>query len=122
MGRGQVARWTIVLGAALGVLVSVTSVGAGALGTTALLILYPRLPVSRIAGSDIAHAVPLTLIAGIGHWLLGSVDFGLMIALLAGSIPGIIIGSLLGSRSSDAVLRPILALTLLVVSLRLLAS
>ena len=122
MRRGQVTRWTIVLGATLGVLVSVTSVGAGALGTTALLILYPRLPVSRIAGSDIAHAVPLTLISGIGHWLLGSVDFGLMAALLIGSIPGIIIGSLLGTRSSDAVLRPILAVTLLVVSVRLLTS
>ena len=75
--------------------VSITSVGAGALGTTALLILYPKLPVARIAGSDIAHAVPLTLIAGIGHWLMGSVDFTLMLALLAGSIPGIIVGSLL---------------------------
>ena len=122
MSEGHVTRWTVFLGALLGVLVSVTSVGAGALGTTALLILYPRLPVSRIAGSDIAHAVPLTLIAGIGHWFMGSVDFGLMGALLVGSIPGIIVGSLLGSRSSDAVLRPILALTLLVVSLRLLLS
>jgi uncharacterized membrane protein YfcA len=122
MSDERVTRWTILLGAALGVLVSVTSVGAGALGTTALLILYPRLPVSRIAGSDIAHAVPLTLIAGIGHWLMGSVDLELMLMLLAGSIPGIIIGSLLGSRSSDAVLRPILAVTLLVVSVRLLTS
>jgi hypothetical protein len=122
MADGQVTGWTVLLGAALGVLVSITSVGAGALGTTALLILYPKLPVSRIAGSDIAHAVPLTLIAGIGHWFMGSVDFGLMLALLAGSIPGIIIGSALGSRSSDAVLRPILALTLLVVSVRLLTS
>ena len=121
MRRGQVTRWTIVLGATLGVLVSVTSVGAGALGTTALLILYPKLPVARIAGSDIAHAVPLTLIAGIGHWMMGSVDFSLMGALLIGSIPGIIVGSLLGSRSSDAVLRPILAVTLLVVGGRLLA-
>jgi hypothetical protein len=122
MAGSQVTGWTVLLGAALGVLVSITSVGAGALGTTALLILYPKLPVSRIAGSDIAHAVPLTLIAGIGHWFMGSVDFGLMLALLAGSIPGIIIGSMLGSRSSDAVLRPILALTLLVVSVRLLTS
>jgi uncharacterized membrane protein YfcA len=122
MSDDRVTRWTMLLGATLGVLVSVTSVGAGALGTTALLILYPRLPVSRIAGSDIAHAVPLTLIAGIGHWLMGSVDLGLMGALLVGSIPGIIVGSLLGSRSSDSVLRPILALTLLVVSVRLLTS
>ena len=119
MRRG---RWTIFLGAMLGILVSVTSVGAGALGTTALLILYPRLPVSRIAASDIAHAVPLTLIAGIGHWLMGSVDLTLMVALLAGSIPGIIIGSLLSGRSSDALLRPVLAVTLLVVSVRMLVG
>jgi uncharacterized membrane protein YfcA len=118
----RVTRWTILLGAALGILVSITSVGAGALGTTALLILYPRLPVARIAGSDIAHAVPLTLIAGIGHWLMGSVDFTLMLSLLAGSIPGIVIGSILATRSSDAVLRPILAVTLLIVSVRLLTA
>ena len=115
MADARVSRWTIALGAALGVLVSITSVGAGALGTTALLILYPRLPVARIAGSDIAHAVPLTLIAGLGHWLMGSVDFALMLALLVGSIPGIIVGSLLGGRARDNVLRPVLALTLLVV-------
>lgn len=120
MGDQRVTRWTVLLGTVLGVLVSVTSVGAGALGTTALLILYPKLPVARIAGSDIAHAVPLTLIAGLGHWWMGSVDFTLMGALLIGSIPGIIIGSMLASRSSDAVLRPILAVTLLVVSIRLL--
>jgi uncharacterized membrane protein YfcA len=116
----QLANRTIVLGFILGVLVSATSVGAGALGTTALLILYPRLPVARIAASDIAHAVPLTLIAGLGHWLMGSVDFSLMLALLAGSIPGIIIGSLLSARSSDAILRPVLATTLLVVAVRML--
>jgi uncharacterized membrane protein YfcA len=118
--EARISHWTVLLGAVLGVLVSVTSVGAGALGTTALLLLYPRLPVSRIAGSDIAHAVPLTLIAGTGHWLLGSVDFGLMLALLVGSIPGIVVGSLLATRASDAVLRPVLAVTLLVVSVRLL--
>jgi len=66
--------------------------------------------------------VPLTLIAGLGHWWLGSVDFGLMLALLTGSIPGIVIGSLVSSRSSDAVLRPVLAITLLVVAVRLLAG
>lgn len=118
----RVTRSTILLGAILGVLVSITSVGAGALGTTALLILYPKLPVARIAGTDIAHAVPLTLIAGVGHWLMGSVDITLMLALLAGSIPGIIVGSLLASRSSDAVLRPILAATLLLSSVKLLTA
>lgn len=122
MEARRVTHWTVLLGAMLGVLVSITSVGAGALGTTALLILYPRLPVARIAGSDIAHAVPLTLIAGIGHWLMGSVDLTLMLSLLAGSIPGIIIGSLLATRSSDSVLRPILALTLLVSSVKLLTA
>jgi uncharacterized protein len=120
MHHERLLRSTVVLGSVLGVLVSVTSVGAGALGTTALLILYPRLPVARIAASDIAHAVPLTLIAGIGHWLIGSVDFTLMFALLAGSIPGIIVGSLLSSRASDSILRPVLAATLLVVATRLL--
>jgi uncharacterized protein len=122
MDATQVRRWTIFVGAMLGILVSITSVGAGALGTTALLILYPKLPVARIAGSDIAHAVPLTLIAGIGHWIMGSVDFGLMLGLLVGSIPGVVIGSLLGARSSDAVLRPVLAVTLLIVSVRLLTA
>jgi uncharacterized protein len=122
VGAQGVNRWTILLGVALGILVSITSVGAGALGTTALLILYPRLPVARIAGSDIAHAVPLTLIAGIGHWMMGSVDLTLMLALLAGSIPGVIIGSLLSTRTSDSVLRPILAVTLLVVSVRMLMA
>src|SRR5205814_8807710 len=120
--EARISHWTVLLGAILGVLVSVTSVGAGALGTTALLILYPKLPVSRIAGSDIAHAVPLTLIAGIGHWLMCSVDFVLMASLLVGSIPGIIVGSLVSGRSSDAVLRPVLALTLLAVSVTLLTS
>ena len=122
MEQQRLTRWTVLLGAILGILVSITSVGAGALGTTALLILYPKLPVARIAGSDIAHAVPLTLIAGIGHWLMGSVDVTLMLSLLAGSIPGIIVGSLLATRSSDSVLRPVLALTLLLSSLRLLTA
>lgn len=115
----QIVLLTVLLGAVLGVLVSLTSVGAGALGVTVLLILYPHLPVARIAGSDIAHAVPLTLIAGMGHLWLGDVDFGLMLNLLAGSIPGIVVGSLLGSRSPDKVLRPVLAVTLLVVGGRL---
>jgi uncharacterized protein len=113
--EGQVAALTIVLGAVLGILVSLSSVGAGALGMTMLLILYPRLPISRLVGSDIAHAVPLTLIAGAGHWLMGSVDFGLLGALLLGSVPGIIIGSLIATRVPDHVLRPILAGTLAIV-------
>jgi uncharacterized protein len=110
---------TIVLGAALGVLVTISSVGAGAIGATILLTLYPRSPIVRIVGSDIAHAVPLTLIAGAGHWWLGSVDFHLLVSLLAGSIPGIVISSHFASRVPDRVLRPIVAGTLAVVGGRL---
>jgi len=106
---------TMVLGAVLGILVSLSSVGAGAIGVTVLLILYPNLPAGKLVGSDIAHAVPLTLIAGIGHWLIGSVDLHLLLSLLVGSIPGIIIGSLIASHIPDRVLRPILASTLALV-------
>ncbi|HXN66595.1 MAG TPA: sulfite exporter TauE/SafE family protein, partial [Bradyrhizobium sp.] len=88
-----IARATVLVGAALGVLVSISSVGAGAVGVTALLLLYPRLPMARIVGSDIAHAVPLTLIAGAGHWAMGAIDWHLMGVLLVGSLPGIVIGS-----------------------------
>ena len=84
---------TVVFGAMLGVLVSLCSVGAGALGVAVLFFLYPRLPPVRIVGSDLAHAVPLTLAAGLGHWLIGSVDWHIVGALLLGSLPGISIGS-----------------------------
>src|SRR2546421_1127563 len=96
---------TVVVGVALGVLVSISSVGAGAVGVTALLLLYPRLPMASIVGSDIAHAVPLTLVAGIGHWALGSVDWALMGVLLLGSLPGIVIGSYCAVRVPETVLR-----------------
>jgi uncharacterized membrane protein YfcA len=115
----QVAAFTILLGIGLGVLVSLSSVGAGAPGMTVLLVLYPTLPTSRLVGSDIAHAVPLTLIAGAGHWLLGSIDFGLLGSLLLGSIPGIILGSLLATRVPERLLRSILAVTLAVVGAKL---
>ncbi len=107
--------WPVVVGVVLGVLVTISSVGAGAIGVTALLLLYPRLPMAVVVGSDIAHAVPLTLVAGIGHWFLGSVDWPLLTSLLTGSVPGIIIGSYLSAHVPDFVLRPILAITLLVV-------
>ena len=114
-----IAWLTVLLGAALGVLVSISSVGAGAIGVTALLMLYPKMPTVRIVGSDIAHAVPLTLIAGAGHWWIGSVDWSLFASLLIGSIPGIIVGSALASRVPDAVLRPVLAGTLALIGGRL---
>lgn len=106
---------TIVTGIILGVLVTISSVGAGAIGVTILLLLYPRLPMAIIVGSDIAHAVPLTLVAGCGHWFLGSVDWPLLTSLLSGSLPGIMLGSYLSVRVPDAVLRPILAGTLMLV-------
>jgi uncharacterized membrane protein YfcA len=107
---------TVVTGALLGVLVSISSVGAGAVGVTALLLLYPRLPMASIVGSDIAHAVPLTLVAGTGHWMLGEVDWQLMGVLLMGSLPGIVIGSYSAVRVPQAVLRVTLAVILLVVA------
>jgi uncharacterized protein len=117
-----IARATVVVGAALGVLVSISSVGAGAVGVTALLLLYPQLPMARIVGSDIAHAVPLTLIAGIGHWALGAIDWHLMAVLLMGSLPGIIIGSYFATRVPEMALRLMLAVTLIVVAGKLASS
>ena len=94
--------WTATLttfaGLLLGVFVTLSSVGAGAIGMTALVLLYPRTPIARLVGSDIAHAVPLTLIAGVGHWLLGSVDWVLLGSLVIGSLPGIFFGSHLSAR------------------------
>ena len=115
----QIAKLTVVLGAVLGVLVTISSVGAGAIGVTALLSHYPRLPTVKIVGSDIAHAVPLTLIAGAGHWWIGSVDWHLLASLLVGSIPGIAVGSYFASRVPDRVLRPLMAGTLALVGVRL---
>jgi uncharacterized protein len=117
---GQTTALTIALGVVLGVLVSLTSVGAGAIGMTVLLVLYPKRDVAQLVGSDIAHAVPLTLLAGLGHWMMGSVNWSLLFSLLTGSIPGIIVGSLLAARTPDGVLRPILAGTLVLVGGKLL--
>ena len=117
-----IARATVLVGAALGVLVSISSVGAGAVGVTALLLLYPHLPMSRIVGSDIAHAVPLTLIAGIGHWALGAIDWHLMAVLLMGSLPGIVIGSYFATRVPETALRLLLAVTLILVASKLVSS
>jgi uncharacterized membrane protein YfcA len=115
----KAAQLTVITGIVLGCLVTISSVGAGALGVTALLMLYPRVPMAIIVGSDIAHAVPLTLVAGVGHWWLGSLDWPLLSSLLSGSIPGIVLGSYLSAHIPDAILRPILAVTLIVVGGRL---
>jgi uncharacterized membrane protein YfcA len=114
-----IARATVVVGVALGVLVSISSVGAGAVGVTALLLLYPRLPMARIVGSDIAHAVPLTLVAGIGQWAMGAIDWQLMGVLLMGSLPGIVIGSYFATRVPETALRLLLAATLILVATKL---
>ncbi len=116
----RAALGTILLGFVLGAAVTLSSVGAGAIGVTALVILYPAIPTSRIVGTDIAHAVPLTLVSGLGHLWLGSVDLGLLGALLLGSIPGVILGSLALARTNDRVVRIVLAAVLLLVTVRLL--
>jgi hypothetical protein len=113
-------HFTILTGAILGVLVASTSVGAGALGVTALILLYPELPVARLVGSDIAHAVPLTLAAGLGHLILGNINVPLLGTLLMGSLPGIFLGSALAPRVPDRTLRHILAGVLFFVALKLL--
>jgi len=103
---------TVLFGVALGLLVTLTSVGAGAIGVTVLAALYPALPAKRLVGSDITHAMPLTLLGGLGHLDLGNVDGSLLLALLCGSIPGILIGARLAGVVPERVLRPILAVTL----------
>jgi uncharacterized membrane protein YfcA len=119
LSPGTVSTLTIISGAVLGVLVSLSSVGAGALGMIVLLVLYPRSSTATLVGSDIAHAVPLTLIAGSGYWLSGGVDDGLLVKLLMGSIPGIAIGSWLGPKMPEFGLRTILAVVLMAVGARL---
>ena len=110
---------TIGVGAILGVLVTISSVGAGALGVAALFFLYPKLSPVRIVGSDVAHAVPLTLVAGLGHWLLGSVDWALLGALLLGSLPGIWLGTQLSAKVPEHILRRILASMLVLICSKL---
>lgn len=113
---------TVLTGAVLGVLVTISSVGAGALGVVVLLFLYPRLSTAKIVGTDIAHAVPLTMIAGLGHAVLGTVNYGLLGSLLLGSLPGIYLGSHLGVKIPDRVLRPILATMLMIIGGKLMLS
>ena len=101
-------------------MVPVSSVGAGAIGACTLIILYPRLPMVSIVGSDIAHAVPLTLIAGAGHWMIGTVDWHIMGSLLVESLPGVILGSCIAVRVAEPALLLLLAATLIVVAGKLL--
>lgn len=110
---------TVLTGLILGTMVALTSIGAGALGTVALFILYPFLPTRRLVGTEIAHAVPLTLVAGLGHASMGNMDWHILGFLLIGSLPGIYIGSHLTGRVSDDILRPCLAIMLLSIGYKL---
>ncbi len=102
----------MLLGALIGTLVTFTSVGAGAIGVTVLLMVFPLLPLPRVIAADIAYAVPLTLVAGLGHASLGSVDWPLLAQLLAGSLPGIWLGSRLVSRAPERFIRSALSVLL----------
>lgn len=113
---------TVVTGFMVGTLVALSSVGAGALGAVALAFLYPRLPTLKIVGTDVAHAVPLALLAGLGHWWLGSINFGLLFSLLLGSIPGVIVGSVTARFAPEVALRSALAVMLAVVGLKMLTG
>ncbi|GBR12112.1 sulfite exporter TauE/SafE family protein [Asaia spathodeae] len=119
LSQRSAAILTVVLGAVLGVMVTLSSVGAGAIGMTVLILLYPSLSTARLVGSDIAHAVPLTLIAGMGHWWLGAVKIPMLVSLLCGSIPGIILGSLCVGQVNERVQRTVLAAVLFIVGWRL---
>ena len=116
----RTAPLTLLAGLLLGVLVTISSVGAGALGMVMLVSLYPTKPLARLVGTDVAHAVPLTLVAGLGHIVIGSVRWPLLLALLLGSVPGIIVGARLSTRVPERVLQPILAAILAIVGVRML--
>jgi uncharacterized membrane protein YfcA len=109
---------TVLAGVILGVLVSLSSIGAGAIGATLILLLYPRMEARQLVGTDIAHAVPLTLVAGIGHATLGHVDWSLLSALLLGSIPGIWLGAQLTRQLPDRLVRGLLCVSLVTAGLK----
>ncbi len=119
---GLLVGLTVAVGAIVGVLVTISSVGAGALGVTALTSLYPNLATRRLVGSDIAHAVPLTFVAGLGHWWLGTVDVALLAALLVGSLPGIALGAHFAARVPERALRGLLASVLLLIGGKLILA
>ena len=115
----KLAAATIIAGAVLGVLVTVSSIGAGAIGATLLVMLYPRMTSAEVAGTDIAYAVPLTAIAALGHWWLGSIHWELLASLLVGSLPGITLGSWVARSVPEQFLRVLLAMTLTGVAVKL---
>lgn len=129
MTREEIGKWVsnkkilvILMGTVLGVFVTLSSVGAGAFGIMALVLMFPHLPMIRIIGSDVVHAVLLTLVAGLGHMSAGNVDFSLLGWLLVGSIPAIIIGTLLSSRMPEQLIRRILGITLLLLGVNFMVN
>lgn len=120
--RGFLRRWnilfTIIAGIVLGILVTLSSVGAGALGAAILITLYPRLRTVSVVGTDIAHAVPLVALAGLGHWHLGSVNFQLLIPLLLGSLPGVFLGTRLATQLPETIVRRVLGCVLLIIGIK----
>ncbi len=121
LGGTRQAPLTVAAGALLGVLVSLSSIGAGAVGATLILLLYPRLPAQRLVGTDIAHAVPLTLLAGLGHATLGHIEWHLLLALLIGSLPGIWIGAHLTRALPERVVRLLLCGSLITAGIKVIA-
>jgi uncharacterized membrane protein YfcA len=111
---------TVAIGVLLGAMVTLTSIGAGALGTVTLFFLYPLLPTPKLVGTEIAHAVPLTLVAGIGHATMGNLDYSILLQLLIGSLPGIYLGSILSGKVPDLFLRNAIAIMLFFVGYKLL--
>lgn len=129
MTREEIAQWVsskkvlvMIMGVVLGVFVTLSSVGAGAFGVMALVLMFPNLPMIRIIGSDVVHAVLLTLVAGLGHMSAGNVDFTLLGWLLVGSIPAIIVGTLLSSRMPEQLIRRILGITLLLLGVNFMVN
>lgn len=129
MPREEIAQWVsdkkvqvIIMGVILGVFVTLSSVGAGAFGIMALLLMFPNLPMIRIIGSDVVHAVLLTSVAGLGHMSAGNVDFSLLGWLLVGSIPAIIIGTLVSSKMPDHLIRRILGITLFLLGINFMVN
>lgn len=113
------AHLTVFSGIALGILVTISSVGAGAIGSAILFLLYPSKKPVMIVGTDIAHAVPLTAIAGMGHMHYGAVDYDLLVGLLMGGLPAIYLGSLIGRHIPDHWLRMAIALLLFAMGVKL---
>ena len=118
----QSAIITVAFGATIGVLVSISSIGAGAVGVTVLMMTYPRMPLLRVVATDIAHAVPLTLVAGMGHWAIGNVDWVMLVSLLVGSVPGIVIASLFAPKLPEKAVRWALGTILVIVGVKLVVS